>query len=73
MAVAVSAFADPLGCLLGNFFSGEFLSTVANRLGSVFPVRSMPCRLASKGMGNLMQDNLFGLINAVILDDVFRK
>jgi hypothetical protein len=56
--MAVSTLADPLCCLLGDFFSGEFLSTVANGLGSVLPVRSMPCRLASQGMGNLMQDNL---------------
>jgi hypothetical protein len=73
MTMAVSAFTNPLGCLLGNFFSGELFGTVANRLSGVFPVRSMPCRLASKGMGNLMQDNLFGLINAVVLDDVFRE
>jgi hypothetical protein len=73
MAVAVSAFTNPLGCLLGNFFSGELFGTVANRLSGVFPVRSMPCRLAGKGMGYLVQDDLLGLVDAVILDDVLRQ
>lgn len=71
--MAVSTLADPLGCLLSDFFAGEFLSTVANGLGSVLPVRSMTSRLAGKSMGNLVQDNLLRLVDAVILDDVFRK
>jgi hypothetical protein len=30
MTMAVSAFTNPLGGLLSDFFAGEFLSTVAN-------------------------------------------
>jgi hypothetical protein len=30
VTVAVSAFTNPLGSLLGNFFASEFLGTVAN-------------------------------------------
>jgi hypothetical protein len=30
MTVSVTAFTNPLGCLLGNFFASEFLGTVAN-------------------------------------------
>jgi hypothetical protein len=33
----------------------------------------MTCRLAGKGMGDLVQDNLLGLVDAVILDDVSRE
>jgi hypothetical protein len=33
----------------------------------------MPCRLAGKGMGYLVQDDLLGLVDAVILDDVLRQ
>jgi hypothetical protein len=30
VAVTVSTFTDPLGGLFGNFFTGEFLGSIAN-------------------------------------------
>jgi hypothetical protein len=58
VAVTVSTFTDPLGGLFGNFFTGEFLGTVTNRFGCVFPVRPMTCGLSGKGVGNLVQYHL---------------
>jgi hypothetical protein len=58
MPMAVPALSDPLRCLLGDFFTSEFLGSVANLLGSLFPIWSMPCRLAGKGVSNFVQDNL---------------